>query len=95
MYAVQLPKRVVFGEGIEEKIGAEAKGLDAKKKHLLLPMQQQKKTGSLEEVEKPLKEALELDIFDKVESELTLAVAETVAEAARVNGILNIEISKK
>lgn len=40
MYAVQLPKRVVFGEGIEEKIGAEAKGLDAKKKHLLLPMQQ-------------------------------------------------------
>ena len=53
------------------------------------------KTGSLEKVEKPLKEALELDIFDKVKSELTLAVAETVAEAARVNGILNIEISKK
>ena len=31
MYAVQLPKRVVFGEGVKEKIGAEAKGLDAKK----------------------------------------------------------------
>lgn len=46
-------------------------------------------------MEKSLKEARELDIFDKVEPELTLAVAETVAETARVNGIQNIEISKK
>ncbi len=82
MYAVQLPKRVVFGDGIEEKIGAEAKGLGAKKA-LIVTDETIEKAGLLEKVEKFLREAVEVDIFDKVESEPTLAAAETVAEAAR------------
>lgn len=81
-YAVQLPKRVVFGDGVEEKIGAEAKGLGAKKA-LIVTDATIEKAGLLEKVEKPLKEAVEVDVFDIVESEPTLAAAETVAEAAR------------
>ena len=82
MYAVQLPKRVVFGVGVEEKIDAEAKGLGAKKA-LVVTDATIEKTGLLEKVEKTLKEVVEVDIFDKVEPEPTLAAAETVAEAAR------------
>jgi len=82
VYAVQLPKRVVFGVGIEEKIGAEAKGLGAKKA-LVVTDATIEKTGLLEKVEKPLKEVVEVNIFDKVEPEPTLKAAETVAGAAR------------
>jgi alcohol dehydrogenase class IV len=82
MYAVQLPKRVVFGEGIEEKIGAEAKGLGAKKA-LIVTDATIEKAGLLEKVEKPLKEVMEVDVFDKVEPEPALVAAETAAEAAR------------
>lgn len=81
-YAVQLPKRVVFGDGVEEKIGAEAKGLGAKKA-LIVTDAMIEKAGLLEKVENPLKEAVEVNVFDIVESEPTLAAAETVAEAAR------------
>ncbi|MBA7524277.1 Long-chain-alcohol dehydrogenase 1 [subsurface metagenome] len=81
-YAVQLPKRVVFGDGVEEKIGAEAKGLGAKKA-LIVTDATIEKAGLLEKVEKTLKEAVEVDVFDIVESEPTLAAAETVAGAAR------------
>ncbi len=82
MYAVQLPKRVVFGVGIEEKIGAEAKGLGAKKA-LVVTDAVIEKIGLREKIEKPLKEVAEVDILDKIEPEPTLAAAETVAEAAR------------
>ncbi|MBC8520557.1 MAG: iron-containing alcohol dehydrogenase [Candidatus Syntrophoarchaeum sp.] len=81
-YAVQLPKRVVFGDGVEEKIGAEAKGLGAKKA-LIVTDATIEKAGLLEKVEKTLKEAVEVNVFDIVESEPTLAAAETVAGAAR------------
>ncbi len=81
-YAVQMPKRVVFGEGVEEKIGAEAKGLRAKKA-LIVTDEIIEKTGLLDKVERPLKEAVEVDVFDKVESEPTLEAAETIAKAAR------------
>ncbi len=81
-YAVQMPKRVVFGEGMEEKIGAEAKGLGAKKA-LIVTDEIIEKTGLLDKVERPLKEVVEVAIFDKVEPEPTLEAAETVAKAAR------------
>ncbi|RLG34249.1 alcohol dehydrogenase [Methanosarcinales archaeon] len=82
MFTVQLPNRVVFGVGIEEKIGAEAKGLGAKKA-LVITDAMMEKTGLLEKIEKPLKEVIEVDILDQIEPEPTLAAAETVAEAAR------------
>jgi len=82
VYAVQLPKRIVFGDVVEEKIGAEAKGLAAEKAFIVTD-ETIEKAGLLEKVEKPLKEVVEVDIFDNVESEPTLEVAETIVKAAR------------
>ena len=84
MYAVQLPKRVVFGSGIEEKIGAEAKGLGANKA-LIVTDETMQKLGLCEKVERPLKEVVDVDIFDAVASEPTLDDAESVASAARAD----------
>jgi alcohol dehydrogenase class IV len=84
MYAVQLPKRVVFGGGIEEKIGAEAKGLGATKA-LIVTDETMQRLGLCEKVETPLKEAMDVDIFDAVASEPTLDDAESVASAARAD----------
>ena len=82
VYEVLLPKRVVFGDRVEEKIGAEAKGLGAKKAFIVTD-ETIEKTGLLEKVETPLKEVVEVDIFDRVESEPTLKAAEAIAMAAR------------
>lgn len=81
-YAVQNPKRVVFGDAVEGTIGAEAKGLGAK--HIFLVTDEAiKKTGLIERVAKPLKEVAEVDVYANVSSEPTLAAAEAVAMAAR------------
>ncbi|MHC1611466.1 MAG: iron-containing alcohol dehydrogenase [Candidatus Methanospirareceae archaeon] len=82
VYAVQLPKRVVFGETVEEKIGAEARGLGAKRAFIVTDRRIEE-AGLLEKVKTPLKEVVEVEIFDKVESEPTLEAAETVVKAAR------------
>lgn len=82
VYEVLLPKRVVFGEMVEEKIGAEAKGLGAKKAFIVTDKTIEK-AGLLEKVETSLKEVVAVDIFDRVESEPTLKAAETIAMAAR------------
>lgn len=84
MYTVQLPKRVVFGSGIEAKICEEAKGLGAKRA-LIVTDETVKKLGFCEKLKKPLSEAVEVDIFDRVESEPTLDVAETVAHVSMDN----------
>ena len=84
MYAVQLPKRVVFGSGIEDKIGAEAKGLGANKA-LIVTDETMQRLGLCEKVERPLKEVVDVDIFDAVASEPTLDDAESVASAARAD----------
>ena len=84
MYAVQLPKRVVFGGGMEDKIGAEAKGLGATKA-LIVTDETMQRLGLCGRVETPLKEVFEVDIFDVVASEPTLDDAELVASAARAN----------
>lgn len=82
MYAVQLPKRVVFGGGIEEKIGAEAKGLGGTRA-LIVTDGTMKRLGLCGRVETPLKAVAEVDIFDAVTSEPTLEDAELVASTAR------------
>lgn len=82
MYAVQLPKRVVFGGGIEEKIGAEAKGLGGTRA-LIVTDGTMQRLGLCGRVETPLKAVAEVDIFDAVTSEPTLEDAELVASTAR------------
>jgi alcohol dehydrogenase len=82
VYEVLLPKRVVFGDRVEEKIGAEAKGLGAKKAFIVTD-ETIEKAGLLEKVETPLKEVVEVAIFDRVESEPTLKAAEAIVMAAR------------
>jgi len=84
MYAVQLPKRVVFGSGIEDKIGAEAKGLGGTKA-LIVTDETMQRLGLCKKVETQLKEVVEVDIFDAVASEPTLDDAESVASAARAD----------
>jgi alcohol dehydrogenase len=81
-YAVQIPKRVVFGDAIEGTIGAEAKGWGAKNIFLVTD-ETIKKTGMIERVAKPLKEVAEVEVYANVPSEPTLAAAEAVAMAAR------------
>ena len=84
-YAIQLPKRVVFGSGIADKIGGEAKLLGGKRA-LIVTDETMEKMGLCDKVEKPLREVLEeVDIFDKVESEPTLATADEVVRASKNN----------
>ena len=84
-YAIQLPKRVVFGSGIADKIGGEAKLLGGKRA-LIVTDETMEKKGLCDKVEKPLREVLEeVDIFDKVESEPTLATADEVVRASKNN----------
>jgi len=84
-YAIQLPKRVVFGSGIVDKIGGEAKLLGGKRA-LIVTDETMEKRGLCDKVEKPLREVLEeVDVFDKVESEPTLAVADEVVRASKNN----------
>lgn len=82
VYEVLLPKRVVFGDLAAEKIGAEAQRLGGTKAFIVTD-EGIKKSGVLEKVVTPLKAVLELEIFDRVESEPTLEAAETIAIAAR------------
>lgn len=81
-FGVQLPKRIVFGDRAEEEIGAEAKGLGAKRAFVVTD-ETMVKIGLLEKVERPLKEVVEMEIYDKVESEPTLDAAEKIAVVAR------------
>jgi alcohol dehydrogenase class IV len=81
-YEVLLPKRVVFGDVVVEKISSEAQRLGATKAFIVTD-EIIKKTGVLEMVETPLKRVVDVEIFDRVESEPTLQAAETIAMAAR------------
>lgn len=81
-FAVQLPKRVVLGDSAEEKIGAEVKGLGAKRAFIVTD-ETVVKFGLLDKVEGPLKEVVDVDIYDKVESEPSLDAAEKIAVVAK------------
>ena len=84
-YAIQLPKQVVFGSEIADKIGGEAKLLGGKRA-LIVTDETMEKKGLCDKVEKPLREVLEeVEVFDKVESEPTLAIADEVVRASKNN----------
>jgi alcohol dehydrogenase class IV len=82
MYALQLPKRIVFGIGIAENLGAEAKALGATKA-LIVTDETIQKLGFCARVEKSLREIVKVDVFDNVKSEPSLENAEIVASASR------------
>ncbi len=83
IHTLQLPRKIMFGTGISEKIGLEAKDLDAKNV-LLITDENLKKIGLLRKIEDSLnKEDLNVEIFSRVEAEPRLEVAEIVAEVAR------------
>jgi alcohol dehydrogenase class IV len=82
MYALQLPKRAVFGIGIAEKLGAEAKALGATKA-LIVTDETIQNLGFCARVEKLLSEVVDVDVFDNVESEPSLENAEIVVSASR------------
>ncbi len=83
-YAVQQPKRIVFGADIIDKIGVEARGLGAKKKVLIVTDKTMQKLGFYDRVHKPLSEVVEeVEVFDSIEPEPTLATAEKVVTASR------------
>ncbi|MEM2111114.1 MAG: iron-containing alcohol dehydrogenase, partial [Candidatus Bathyarchaeia archaeon] len=86
VYSFSLPKKILFGIGISEKVGLEAKELGGK--NVLLVTDKNLETiGIPKKIEDYLiKEDLNVDIFSNVEAEPSLEVAEAVAEAARNKG---------
>jgi len=83
VYSFQLPKKVLFGVKASENVGLEAKALGGKVA-LLVTDGNMVKMGISGKIEEALvKEGLTVDVFNKVEPEPVIEVAETVAEAVR------------
>jgi alcohol dehydrogenase class IV len=83
VYSFQLPKKVLFGVKTSENVGLEAKALGGKVA-LLVTDENMVKMGISGKIEEALvKEGLTVDVFNKVEPEPVIEVAETVAEAVR------------
>jgi len=83
VYNFQLPRKVIFGEGISEKVGSEAKALGGKE-ILLVTDENLSKMGIPGKLEEALAgEGLDVNVFSSVEPEPRLEVAETVAESVR------------
>jgi len=83
VHSFQLPRKILFGVGISEKVGYEAKALDGKEV-LLVTDRNLAVTGIPEKIEAALmEEGLNVNIFIDVEAEPRLEVAEAVAEAVR------------
>jgi alcohol dehydrogenase class IV len=83
IHSFQLPKKIIFGEKASENVGLEAKALGGKEVFLVTDRNLEK-IGVAGKIEEALvKQGLNVDLFDQVEPEPVLEVAETVAEAAR------------
>lgn len=77
------PRKTVFGIGAIEKVAEEAKMLGGKK-ILLVTDETVGKIGIMDKARKPLEAAgFEVDVWDKVEPEPTLPVANALTEYAR------------
>ncbi len=83
VYSFQLPRKILFGVGISEKVGLEAKALGGREA-LLVTDQNLRRIGIPERIEEALvREGLNVDVFTDVEAEPRLEVAEAIAEAVR------------
>lgn len=83
IHSFQLPKKIVLGVKASETVGAEAKALGGKEA-LLVTDGNMAKLGISEKIlESLVKEELEVDVFDEVEPEPVIEMAETVATAAK------------
>jgi alcohol dehydrogenase class IV len=79
----QLPRKVIFGVKASENVGSEARTLRGKEAFLVTDRNLEKigLSGKIEEA--LVRHGLKVELFDEVEPEPVLEVAETVAEAAR------------
>jgi alcohol dehydrogenase class IV len=83
IYSFSLPKKILFGTGISEKVGLEAKELGGKDV-LLVTDKNLEKRGIPQKIKDSLiREDLNVEIFSDVEAEPSLEVAESIAEAVR------------
>jgi len=79
----RLPSKILFGVGVSEKVGSEAKALGGTK-ILLVTDRNLRRMGITKKTEEALKrEGFDLDVFSNVQAEPRLEVAEAAAEAGR------------
>ncbi len=83
IYSFHLPRKILFGVEASETVGTEAKALGGKKALLVTDGNMAKLGISGKIGESLAKEGLAVDVFDAVEPEPVIEVAETVAKAAR------------
>jgi alcohol dehydrogenase class IV len=83
VYSFSLPSKILFGEGVSEKVGSEAKALGVNK-ILLVTDRNLRKMGITKKPEEALtREGFDLEVFSDVEAEPCLGMAEATAEAGR------------
>ena len=83
VYSFRLPGKILFGVGVSEKVGLEAKALGGGK-ILLVTDRNLRRMGVTKKTEEALTgEGFDLDVFSDVEAEPRLEVAEATAEAGR------------
>jgi len=78
------PQRIIFGSGILEKVGEEARKLGGRKVLVVTDPVIEEKSGLVGRIRESLeREGLEAEVFNGVEPEPTLKVADIVASFAR------------
>jgi alcohol dehydrogenase class IV len=83
IHSFQLPKRILFGVKASENVGLEAEALGGKEA-LIVTDRNLERMGISGKIEDALvKQGLKVNLFNNVEPEPVLEVAEAVAEAAR------------
>ncbi|MBS7656743.1 iron-containing alcohol dehydrogenase [Candidatus Bathyarchaeota archaeon] len=83
IHSFQLPKKILFGVKSSENVGTEAKALGGKKAFLVTDKNLEK-TGIPAKIEESLvSQGFEVNLFDAVEPEPVLEIAENVASTAR------------
>jgi len=83
IYSFRLPGKILFGAGVSERVGSEAKTLGGSKV-LLVTDRNLRRIGIIKEAEEALTgEELDLEVFSDVEAEPRLEMAEAAADVGR------------